>query len=51
MACVGLPAGRRLIPRRRTLTTTPFQSDISMYKVRTYNKISVKGLDLSLIHI
>jgi D-3-phosphoglycerate dehydrogenase len=41
MAGLGLSAGRRLIPA----IPPTYPSHIAMYKVRTYNKISIKGLD------
>ena len=42
MAGLGLSAGRRLIP---VISPITYPSHIAMYKVRTYNKISIKGLD------
>jgi D-3-phosphoglycerate dehydrogenase len=42
MAGLGLSAGRRLIP---VIPPIIYPSHIAMYKVRTYNKISIKGLD------
>lgn len=42
MAGLGLSAGRRLIP---VISPITYPGHIAMYKVRTYNKISIKGLD------